>query len=123
MGLWNFGFCTLYLVPDRREVTIFPIIDRHINTNAFLISDDFSVYVNNRRIPRISRITQRMPQKKFIHRWVNHSLNFVDPLDNNIHTNTIERVWRDLQPKIKSKKSLDHIYNYLNDICFFVFFQ
>jgi len=83
------------------------------------MSDDFSVYVNNRVYPRTSKIIQNMPHKNFWHRWVNHSMRFVDPFDSNIHINTIERLWKDLRPNIKSSKNVEEIYIYLMEYTFY----
>jgi hypothetical protein len=53
-----------------------------------------SVYVNSRY--NISNIEQYGYQ----HYWVNHKEFFVSPIDNDIHTNNIERVWRSLRGSI-----------------------
>ena len=87
-----------------------------------IITDEFSVYVNYRQLPSTSLINLHLHQKNFRHRWVNHSLHFVDPLDNLIHTNTIERLWEDLRQEIRDKRSLESIYHYLNQYMFFRFF-
>jgi len=88
-----------------------------------IISDDYSTYVINRATPKVSKIVNLLPQKHFLHRWVNHSINFVDPLDATIHTNTIERMWQDLRPGIRSKKHLYHIYEYINEFMFYRYFE
>ena len=41
-----------------------------------------------------------LEDNKFRHLKVNHSVNFVDPVDRRIHTNTIERCWRSLKEYI-----------------------
>jgi len=104
--------CLLYVVPNRRRRTLFPIIAQHIDDNSFIILDEFSCYVNNRRVPKTSQITHFLQHKNYIHRWVNHSQTFVDRFDNTIHVNTIERLWCELRPKIRSKKTLDEIYTF-----------
>ena len=66
------GRCLIYLVPNRQMATIFPIIGHHINNDSLLITHDFFLYVNNRRMPKISRITQNFPAKNWKHRLVDH---------------------------------------------------
>ena len=124
--IWVFGIlernskrCLIYLVPDRRRQTINPIIEHHINNGTLIISDEYPVYVNNRTTPKTSQITHFLPNKHFYHRWINHSINFVNPFDETIHINTLERLWQDLRPAIKSKKNLDEIYAYINEFMFF----
>ena len=34
------------------------------------------------------------------HYYINHSLTFVDPIQEYIHTNSIERIWRSLRASI-----------------------
>ena len=36
---------------------------------------------------------RNIPMYGFSHAWVNHSLNFVSPDNQNVHTQTIERAW------------------------------
>ena len=75
------------------------------------MSDKFSSYVN------IKTNQSKLEQYGFDHFWTNHSLNFVDPYQPWIHTNSIERQWRRLRNKISNIKrtfSDDIIKNYLD---------
>ncbi|EFO97577.1 hypothetical protein CRE_11500 [Caenorhabditis remanei] len=42
-------------------------------------------------------------QANFTHRWVNHKLNFVNPTDRRVHTQSIEATWGAFKRELKSK--------------------
>ena len=63
---------------------------------------------------------QNLDQNGFLHESVNHSENFVDPANSNVHTQTIESRWNAIKKKLKKKgtnvtKFLDE---YLLEYCF-----
>ena len=45
----------------------------------------------------MGRAYNKIAELGYVHKCVNHSENFVDPDDNTIHTQNIERLWRDLK--------------------------
>lgn len=49
------------------------------------------------------------------HKKINHKLHFVDPEDNSIHTNNIERIWRELKKKLKNLVDLEIIEEYIQE--------
>lgn len=71
----------LFLVPNRRRVTLVPIIERHSHPSARLYSDYYSSYLT-------------LSLRGWNHRMVNHSAEFIHESDPEVHTETIEGVWR-----------------------------
>ena len=43
----------------------------------------------------------KLGQLGYVHKCINHSENFVDTEDNTVHTQNIERLWRDIKEWIK----------------------
>jgi len=85
-------------ISDTSKISIHPIIIDKLDTDNVdkLISDSYSTYINNRSNPKQSQLSGY----GFNHQVINHSEAFVDPLDNSIHTNNIERVWRSFRKLI-----------------------
>ena len=77
------------LVPDRSEATLLPIIQRHIKPGTHIMSDEWRAYFN-------------LNKYGYIHDKINHSENFVNPEDPNIHTQRIENAWRYLKQTFPS---------------------
>lgn len=73
------------VVPDRSATTLIPIITTYIQNNTTIYSDCWGSYNSISNLPH-----------NYDHQQVNHSQNFVDPITN-AHTQTIERMWRDLK--------------------------
>jgi transposase-like protein len=97
-SLWVFGgICRetkeafVTLVPDRSGATLWPIIRERIHQDSIILSDQARVY-DNLHLAR---------RGGYEHYQVNHSQNFVDPNDHNIHTNTVERHWGLLKKAVK----------------------
>ena len=61
----------------RTKTALFPILQAKIKAKTMIFSDGWRPY---RKIPTLG----------FRHRWIDHSLHYVDPKDRNLHTNTIE---------------------------------
>ena len=60
-----------------------------------------------------------LADKNFQHRWVNHSLGFVDPNNPLTHTNNIELRWSHLRKYVKRNSGVEWIQIYLNNFSFF----
>lgn len=81
------------IVPDRSERTLLPIIERICRPGTIIASDQWRGYLN---------ITRELGLE---HRTVNHSLNFVNPVDGT-HTQNIESYWGKQKLRIKSMKGV-----------------
>jgi hypothetical protein len=55
----------------------------------------------------------------FVHKTVNHSVNFVSPIDSTIHTNTIERLWRSLKKFVRGSRNMEELKTQLREFYFF----
>ena len=91
-------------LPRNRE-TLFPIITKYILPGSVIVSDCWTAY-------------NTLSEEGYQHWRVNHSLNFVDPEDKAIHTQNIERLWRDVKefvrrPGIRSTYLKQYIARYL----------
>ena len=91
----------------------------HAQNGSVIISDKSTSYLN------VRTNTLALDPLGFNHYWVNHSLEWVHPLNRNINTNTIERVWRSLKGSIshiKRSVSAEDIEDYINTFlmrCYF----
>ena len=92
-SVWIFGMIEreskkIYMekVARRDSESLFIIVNRHVLPGTNLISDQWRGY---------SKIKQFYDIKR-----VNHTFHFVDPENNQIHTNNIERMWRSLKETI-----------------------
>ena len=93
---------------SRDRATLLPIIDRCIKPESEVHTDDFSSYGN---------LEELLPNKVALHRVVNHSLNFVDPVTG-AHTQNIESKWNQLKMKIKERRGVsdsDDLHYYLQE--------
>ena len=120
--LWVFGlFCReskssyIFLIPNRRTDIIFMLIDYFVESGSIIISDQFSLYVNK---GGNTRILQKIPEKSFHHYWTNHSYQWTNALDPQIHTNNIERTWREMRKVVRRNVDIRSITNYLNTFIF-----
>lgn len=68
----------------RDKQTLVPLIEKYIRRGSVIISDCWKAYSG-------------LEELGFTHRTINHSKNFVDPDDPTTHTQTIERLWRDVK--------------------------
>lgn len=71
----------MVIVPDRKSETLIPIIQQYIEQGTTIISDKWRAYFPIGSIG-------------YDHLSINHSLNFIDPDDQEIHTQNIENTWR-----------------------------
>lgn len=91
------------LVSDRSQATLMAALQANVISGTNIISDGWAAYYN-------------ISSYGFPHDWVNHSVNFVSPENEEIHTQTIERVWRGVKENIpggtRYEARLRHIMNY-----------
>ncbi|KAG0439512.1 hypothetical protein DMUE_2383 [Dictyocoela muelleri] len=83
--------CSFFLLPDRSGSTIIPLILQNILPNTIIVTDCWAEY---------NRLREYL---QFEHLTVNHSLNFLNPDDSEIHTQTIESCWGDCKKKLKNQ--------------------
>jgi len=96
------------IVPQRTGQILWPIIMQRIHPGSIIMSDQARVYDNLHRASRGG----------YQHYQVNHSQNFVDPNDQNVHTNTVERHWGLLKKAVKGFGSDEHIGLYLGEFVY-----
>jgi len=87
----------LFPIPNKSQDIIFPILQEHVDEGAQICSDKFSTYVSRDG-------TSHLEELGFEHYFINHTLEFVDPIQGFIHTNNIERTWRSLRASISHVK-------------------
>jgi len=104
---WVFGLKSrltkqviIYPVLYRKREILINIVKKHVKPGSLILSDRFSAYWNNRTSPPTSHLIPH----GYLHLGINHSIHFVSDINNQIHTNTIERVWRSLKGKFKNFK-------------------
>lgn len=81
------------LVPNRKETTLLEIIRRRVASGTTIMTDGWRSYRN------LSR------HNGYNHFVVNHSVNFVDRADRNVHTQNVENQWKHLKAWLKKKGS------------------
>lgn len=89
----------------RDKRTLLPLIEQYIRRGTVIISDQWRAY-------------NTLSQLGYTHFTINHSQNFVDPVHGEIHTQNIERLWRDVKesvkrPGIRSKFLYQYLARYL----------
>ena len=72
----------LQIVEHRDEPTLLPLIAQHLRPNTIVVTDQRRAYQKLINIPG----------RQFQHLSVNHSLHYVDPIDQRVHTQTVEVV-------------------------------
>jgi hypothetical protein len=92
--IWVFGIMEriskkiyLEVVPQRSGNCLFNIVNSHLARGSKVYSDSWAGY--------------NIIKNHYNVLSVNHKLYFVDPNNNNIHTNNIERVWRILKNDLR----------------------
>ncbi|KAF9419672.1 hypothetical protein HW555_003950 [Spodoptera exigua] len=126
---WTFGCLSrltkkihVELIPNKSRTTLDPIVEANVRTGTYLMSDMHRAYDN---------IHLRLGMRG--HSSVNHSENFVGgtidiPVDDSlgvpapggnvrvkIHTNTIERQWRELKQHCRSCRSQRRLKWYMGE--------
>ena len=93
--------CFLVQVADQRATTLEAEIWEYIKPDSHIMSDIWAAYAN------IVTIDNRV----YLHSSINHSQNFVHPIDQEIHTQTIENMW--MREKRKLKRQFGDQKHYL----------
>jgi hypothetical protein len=88
------------IVPDRSEDTLVQVLLTNVYTGTTIMSDCWRGY-------------QNLTKYGFRHATVNHSENFLNPDDESVHTQTIERAWRGLKENIPKSSRYDVRLSYL----------
>nr|XP_012146050.1 PREDICTED: uncharacterized protein LOC105663194 [Megachile rotundata] len=105
-GQWIFGGIErvtrkVFIVPveNRRSETLLTLITKYIAPRSIIYSDCWRGY------------TALENDNNYVHKTVNHSENFVDP-NTNVHTQNIERLWRELRSNIPRFGTREYHYNH-----------
>ena len=64
----------------RTRKALWPIVQAWVEPGTTLHTDGWRAY-------------RRLPELRYLHRWVDHSKNYVSPQDRTLHTNRIEGLW------------------------------
>lgn len=109
---WLFGgYCRetreifIVSVRNRSAETLLQAIVNNINIGTRIISDSWRSYRN-------------IYSLGFNHSMINHSLNFIDPLDPTIYTQNIERLWRSIKSIIPKSASSAIRFSYYSEFLF-----
>lgn len=112
-GKWIFGGFqrnnkNIFLVPveNRTSQTLLAVIQEWILPGTTIVSDCWKSY-------------DILRNEGFEHLKINHSLNFVDPQDPQVHTQNIERTWRNVRGGIpRYGRQEAHMVGYLAEFLF-----
>ncbi|KAG0423173.1 hypothetical protein DMUE_6167, partial [Dictyocoela muelleri] len=77
------------LVPNRSARYLLPIIRRVIRPGSIIWSDEWAAY-------------NSIDSNEYSHLTVNHSINFINPL-NGVHTQNIESLWNKIKKRLKKQ--------------------
>ncbi|KAH7671583.1 hypothetical protein AAVH_42617 [Aphelenchoides avenae] len=99
-GQWIFGGVTrgdasqCFMVPveKRNADTLLPIIQKHVRPGSIVVSDLWKAYWTVGQLPQ-----------GYQHLTINHSLNFVDPTNANVHTQSVENRWSRFKKKHRQR--------------------
>lgn len=83
-------------LPRSRDVLI-PLIQKYILPGSIIYSDCWSSY-------------NKISDYGYVHGTVNHKLKFINPENTEIHTQTVERLWRDVKEYIKKPGIRPHFF-------------
>ncbi|KCZ79422.1 hypothetical protein H312_03188 [Anncaliia algerae PRA339] len=102
------------MVKNRKQKTIFPIIQDLIIPNSIIWTDEFSVYTGG---PNYNKThTPLALLGPYNHYVVNHSVNYKDPITG-VHTNNIEAFWNSAKRKFKQMygTKIEFVPRYLDE--------
>ena len=83
------------VIPDRRSVTILPIIQSIVEPGSVIVTDEWAAY-------------GCLTEAGYEHHTVNHTENYVDPVSG-YHTQGIERAWVDAKAWLKRSRYPSHL--------------
>ena len=89
---------------NRQSLRIDKVITKVVNEGTTIYTDKAAFYKN---------LPLRQKEFNFTHKSVNHSENFVDLLDPETHTQSVENRWRWLKKRILSCRTLEAIDGYI----------
>ncbi|XP_047143060.1 male abnormal protein mab-31 [Hydra vulgaris] len=113
-GHWVFGGiergsgkCFLVELPDRTAETLQDMILRYILPGTHIVSDDWASYGG----------IENLQNGIYSHAVVVHERNFVDPLDDEVHTQNVENLWMRVKRKLRRQfgTSEDLFTSYLHE--------
>ena len=106
-NVWLIGFrergssrCLIFPTETRCESFFLPLLLAHVKPESTIYTDCFSVYVNNSNLLPQSKLQNH----RYIHKYVNHKITFVNKHFPDIHTNTIERLWKSVKEHTRKHK-------------------
>ncbi|GFN83903.1 hypothetical protein PoB_001040900 [Plakobranchus ocellatus] len=86
---------------QRDRATLMPLIEKYIIKGSIIYSDSWGAY-------------SKLKELNYNHNQINHSQNFVDPDNAAVHTQNIERLWRDIKDHVKRPGICSsYLYQYL----------
>ena len=103
-------------IASRSQTAIISVILRYVKSDSYLYTDCYSAYVDNRAIPKKSKLACY----GYKHQFVCHKEEFVSTLFPTIHSNTVERLWRELKNDFRIRKTR---HKYIMAIARFVFLR
>jgi len=77
---------------SREEIHLHLAIVTHVKKHSTLYNDSYSAYVNHYK------------KIGYCHKFINHQAHFVSSIFEDIHTNTVERLWRTVKTDLKKSK-------------------
>jgi len=124
-NIWAFGLHSrllnlsiVYLVPNRRKVTLYPLIQHFIQPGSTIYSDQFKTYVNTNTNSKRSLIEEFFPNNNYCHLWVNHKHTFLNRYNAKINTNSIENDWKNLISLTRRKLTVRTIKYFIGEFNF-----
>ena len=102
LGSRQRGTKTFIIIPvvKRDEASLMSCILKYVNLESTIYTDSFSVYVNNRQFIKKSKLSDY----GYKHQFLDHSVEFVSELFTHMHTNTVERLWKEIKLDLKVKR-------------------
>ena len=95
----------MQIVQARDAATLLPIIQQHVRPGTIIHTDQWRAYNQVSSLPNVTS-----------HSAVNHSINFVDPV-NGTHTQHVESYWQRCKLKLKRMKGChkEQLSGYLDE--------
>ena len=111
MAIWRHRktFKEKFIVPltgeedNRSAHTLIPLIKKYILPRTTIVSDNWKAYTS-------------IKEDRYTHWVINHFEHFLDPENIDVHTQNVERLWRDLKKRPGMKCKYSNLNNILLDI-------